>query len=101
MDTKTRNKLIAALSYISILWLVGYISEKNNDIVFFHSKQGLILFIFNLIGNFIIILLSGSIIGVLFSFIFSITSLGFTILGIYNAVLLKKEKLPIIGSIID
>ncbi len=99
MDKKTRDKLISALSYFSILWLVGYIGEKDNDIVYFHSKQGLTLFIYNLIGQIIMIIIGSGIIGMLFSFIFAISSLGFSIIGVYNAVLLRKEKLPIIGNI--
>ena len=101
MDKITRDKLLSVLSYFSILWLVGYIGEKNNDIVYFHSKQGLILFIYNLIGTFVIFFIEGDLLSFLFNMIFSISGTIFTIIGVYNAARLKKEKHPIIGNIIN
>ncbi len=45
------NKNIAALSYIWILCLVPLLSKKNSEFAQFHAKQGLILFIIELIAG--------------------------------------------------
>ena len=39
------NKTVAALSYISILFLVPLLAKKDSKFSQFHAKQGLILFI--------------------------------------------------------
>ena len=35
--------LYCVLSYIYILWIIGFVSDKNNKIVKFHVNQGIIL----------------------------------------------------------
>ena len=40
-----KNKTIAALSYIWILFLIPLLSKKNSKFSQFHAKQGLILFL--------------------------------------------------------
>jgi len=49
-DVET-NKNIAALSYIWILCLVPLLGKKNSEFAQFHAKQGLILFIIELIAG--------------------------------------------------
>ena len=39
------GKVFAILSYLSILCIIPLIFKKDNSFVFFHSKQGLVLFI--------------------------------------------------------
>jgi uncharacterized membrane protein len=45
------NKTIAALSYLWILCLVPLLGKKDSKFAQFHAKQGLILFIIELIGS--------------------------------------------------
>ena len=49
-DVET-NKNIAALSYIWILCLVPLLGKKDSEFAQFHAKQGLILFIIELIAS--------------------------------------------------
>jgi len=44
------NKLMAALSYLWILSVVMLVIKKDDEFVKFHAKQGLVIFIFSLIG---------------------------------------------------
>ncbi|NIA18335.1 MAG: hypothetical protein GWO79_00430 [Actinobacteria bacterium] len=47
------NKTIAALSYVWILCLVPLLGKRNSKFAQFHAKQGLILFIIEIIGSLI------------------------------------------------
>jgi len=47
----TENKTIAALSYVWILCLVPLLGKKNSKFAQFHAKQGLILFIIEIIAS--------------------------------------------------
>jgi len=47
------NKLIAALSYIGILFLVPLLVKKDSKFCAEHAKQGLVLFIAWIVGSFV------------------------------------------------
>ncbi|HAM88847.1 MAG: hypothetical protein US83_C0006G0083 [Candidatus Falkowbacteria bacterium GW2011_GWC2_38_22] len=47
------NKTVAALSYIWVLCLVPLITKKKSKFAQFHAKQGLALFIIEIIGTFV------------------------------------------------
>ncbi len=48
------NKLMAAFSYIGILFLIPLLTEaKNDDYVKFHVRQGIVLFVIDVVGSFI------------------------------------------------
>jgi len=49
------NKVVAALSYIWLLFLIPMLLKKDSKFCQFHAKQGLILFLFSLIAWFPII----------------------------------------------
>jgi len=38
------NKIMAILSYLSILCLIPLFTKKDNEFVYYHAKQGLVLF---------------------------------------------------------
>lgn len=48
-----KNKYIAALSYLSILFLIPLLLKKDSPFAQFHAKQGLVLFIAFFIGRFL------------------------------------------------
>ena len=47
------NKTVAALSYIWVLCLVPLLTKKRSKFAQFHAKQGLILFIAEIVGVFV------------------------------------------------
>ena len=102
--------LYCVLSYIYILWIVGWLTEKNNETVKFHVNQGIILssvsflslIIINLLSNFLysiapILASISALLEVLWLLFFVI----FTSVGIYNALKLNQKPLPIIGSLFN
>jgi len=47
------NKAVAALSYVWVLCLIPLLTKKKSKFAQFHAKQGLVLFIIEIIGTFI------------------------------------------------
>lgn len=103
----TNNKGITYLSYLGILALIPFMTEKDDEFVQFHAKQGLNLFIFEIIGAVVLNILSFvtsifwflSIVISLISWIVSLLFLIVTVIGIINVSKGLKTPLPVIGSI--
>lgn len=47
------NKAVAALSYIWVLFLIPLLTKKKSKYAQFHAKQGLVLFIVEIVGSLI------------------------------------------------
>ena len=94
------NKLLAAISYIGILFLVPLLAAKDDAFARYHANQGLVLFIANIaaaIAGFILGFIP--VIGGIISFIISIALFVLMILGIINALKGEMKPLPLIGGI--
>ena len=98
------GKVMAILSYLGILVLIPYFAEKNNKYVAYHAKQGLNLFIIEIIASFAFSIFS-VIFGLIIFFIvpiigaaLSLASLGLTIIGIVNVCNGKAKELPVINK---
>ena len=93
---KEDGKVMAILSYISLLSLIPYFTEKENKWVRFHAIQGVNLLIieviFMIIGR---IPLLGWVIG----WICNIIVLVLSIIGIVNVCNGETKELPIVGGI--
>ena len=89
------NKGITILSYIGILCLVPLLAKKDSKFAQYHAKQGLVLFIMELI---IWVLIVIPFLGWIIYIVGIITSLVFAIMGIMNVVGGKCKELPIIGK---
>lgn len=48
------NKIIAALSYLWILFLIPLLLKRKSKFAQFHAKQGMILFVIDVIASFFI-----------------------------------------------
>ena len=86
------NKLFAALSYISFLFILPYILCPQDGFAKFHAKQGLKLFIFSVIADAL-----GALTG--FGWIFTLLRLYLIYKGMTNAFNGREEPLPYIGNI--
>jgi fumarate reductase subunit D len=49
-DDIEKNKVVAAMSYLWILCLVPLFLKRNSAFAQFHAKQGLVLFIIEIVG---------------------------------------------------
>lgn len=90
------DKIIAAIGYLWLLFLVPLLLKKNNEYCQFHAKQGLVLFIFSLV---VMILGAIPVLGWLI-----IIPLGwiiiiiFALLGFINALQGRKWEMPYLGK---
>lgn len=89
---KNYNKIMCILCYISFLVLIPFFKEKNNKKILFHIKEGLNLFIIELIVFYILDKLSIN------KGIFSLFFIILSFIGIKNVLDNKDEKLPFIDK---
>lgn len=97
------GKLMGILSYISILSLIPYLTEKNNRFVMYHAKQGVNLFILEVICSIVLSVvgpLLWLLLGVvaLVSALVSLASLALSIIGIVNVCNGVTKELPYISK---
>lgn len=87
------QKLLAALSYFSILFFLPYILCKDSFFARFHAKQGLALFVFGAIAD---------VIGAIFpiGWLLTLFRVYCVIKGLLSALDGKMEPLPILGKYI-
>ena len=87
----SHNKVLAALSYVSILFLLPLLFAQDDEYAKFHAKQGARLFVCNAIGT---------VLGSIFSigWIINLLLIYLMIVGIKNALNDKWEPLPYIGK---
>ncbi|MBF0387476.1 MAG: hypothetical protein HQL20_06430 [Candidatus Omnitrophica bacterium] len=88
MDKET--KLFALLSYCSVLCVVPLLKKKDDDFVLFHGRQGLALFLCEMVV-FVASIILPSIMQP-FLFIFGL----FSLWGMFKALQGEKFKLPLI-----
>lgn len=103
------NKVMGILAYLGILFLVPLLAAKDSQYARFHTNQGSVLFIFDivmwiisLVVNFVITFASLGIlsfVGTIISNLLGLLCLALTIVGIVNACSGEPKKLPIIGGI--
>lgn len=97
---ETKNKLLAAISYIWILCIVTILCSKDDAFARYHANQGLVLLIANIVvGVANAILAFIPFVGAIIAWVLSIACFVFMILGIVNAATGKMKPLPIIGGI--
>jgi len=94
---KDRGLIAAILSYVPLLCLIPLLQMRDNEQARFHSRQGLILFLIEILAA--LFLIPG-----LSSLIWKtviIVALGASVAGIVFGIQGKMYKLPIIGDIAD
>lgn len=104
-NDQSNTILFSILSYIGILWLIPLLVEKNDKVVRF-VNQGIVLFIFDIIGSIAVGILSDifvfipviSFLGVVIASLFGILCFVLMIIGIVNAANKSEKPLPIIGK---
>ncbi|NPA79617.1 MAG: hypothetical protein GXO29_01010 [Thermotogae bacterium] len=95
-----RNKLLAALSYVWILFILYWIVDS--PFVKFHAKQSLVIFLAEM-GLWILGIFAGGMIpmwGMISSLLFLLL-LALRIVGFINALTGKAAKLPVVGDMAE
>ena len=98
------GKGMAILSYIGILALIPFLSEKKNKFVIYHAKQGMNLFICEIIGSFVIGIVTSILwrlwfVANLIETLYGLAVLALSIIGIVNVCNGKAKELPVINKI--
>ncbi|MEW5757972.1 MAG: hypothetical protein AB1755_00665 [Candidatus Omnitrophota bacterium] len=95
-DEIKEGKIFALMGYLSILCLIPLILKKDNKFVLYHAKQGLVIFIIELILMLIGILpFIGWLISVLGTFLCMLISL----YGIIECLIGNYVKIPLVSYI--
>ena len=101
------NKIMAVLAYLGILVLIPILAAKDSKFARFHSNQGLVLLICDIVVSIVLGIVTaiialipyvGPILSGIIWAVIPIVLLVFAILGIVNAVQGKAKELPIIGK---
>lgn len=97
-----KNKWMALLSYLGLLFLIPLFLAKDSRFARFHVNQGITLAIAGLLTSLVAtVFLFIPIIGLVFGILFYIVDLAFlalTIIGIINVVQGRAKELPVIGK---
>jgi uncharacterized membrane protein len=94
---KDRGVIAAVLAYIPFLCLIPLIQMRDNEQARFHSRQGFLLFLIELLA---ILFLIPGISGMVWKAVL-ILALGAAVAGIVFGIQGKKYRLPIIGDFAD
>ena len=101
MRSNSTARVITILDYIGILCLLGLFIEKDNEDVRFHTNQGIILFLFEIVAGVLnMVLRFIPFVGRLLGGLLGLHCLGLMILGIVNDVNGQRKPLPLIGSLV-
>ncbi len=87
--------IMAALSYLGILVIIPILTNKEDEFVKFHIKQGLVLLITAVVAMFVGVV---PILGWIIAPLVSLACLVLAIIGIINVLGGKKKQLPLIGQ---
>lgn len=104
----SEDRVFAALSYVSILFLVPLILRRDSRYIYFHVRQGIALFVVEILG-WIVISVLGSLLTVVAPFGawvylgFLSTLLGWvfviiSVVGIYYAWIGVEWEMPVLGK---
>ena len=92
---KGQKNLLAIISYIGILCLVPLLTKEKDEFIKFHAKQGLALFISEVITWIVFVnILHFSFLGNLFGLLWVVLS----IIGITNVLNNQKKEIPFVGK---
>ena len=88
------NKVVAAIGYIWILCFIPLLLKRDSKFARFHGKQGLILFVVDVVAAFLIWI---PVLGWILWILLVLASL----FGLLRALSGKWSKLPVIGQLAD
>ncbi len=91
------EKIFAFLSYVFFFGILIYKTQKDSDFVQFHSRQGMVLFLINFVGNLFLMVIP--ILGWALMFFLNIAVLILFVIGALNSLNGNKKDLPVVGQL--
>ena len=88
-----RSRMMASMSYLGVLVFVPLAMNRDDEYVYFHARQGLIIWIAGILAIFMLYLPGLG--KLLFSFLAMMVVI-FSLLGLISVLLRKAWKLPIV-----
>ena len=92
----SENKLISILCYFGVLVLIPLLVNKDSAFVRFHSNQGLVLLIFNILVS---VLAGIPFVGLIVGIVGGVAGFIFWVMGLVNVLNGRAKTLPLIGGI--
>jgi uncharacterized membrane protein len=92
-----KNRVVSALAYIGILFFLPLAVCKDSKFGRFHANQGLVLFIFGFIGEFILRFIP--VVGTILGGIYGVLMFVLFLYGLINTLEGNAKPLPVIGQI--
>ena len=93
-----RTRLMATMSYLGILCLVPLVMNGKNEFVYFHARQGLIIWIWSVLAIFALYVPG---VGPWFSGVSALAVVVLSTIGVVAVFLNKAWRLPLVHSIAD
>lgn len=92
------DKFFAIISYISFFCIVSLLLKKDDKFVLYHAKQGLVLFLFEVLSGILTVVpFLGPLISTVGFVLFSLIALW----GIFQVLMGNYARIPIISDIAD
>lgn len=107
-EDASKNKVFGILSYLGILWLVGFFAASDSRYAKFHANQGLVLFLAEIALNIVLAIIAlicgiiGHGLGILSSLLYfagELAVVGCVVFGIVYAAKGQAKELPFIGKL--
>ena len=91
-----RSRLMAALSYMGVMCLVPLIMNRQDEFVYFHARQGLVIWMWSVLAM-LALYLPG--VGKRLFTLSALLVVAFSLVGLVSVLLKKAWKLPLVYSI--
>lgn len=89
------SRTLAAMSYLGVLCLVPLVMNRNDSYVQFHARQGVMLWMWEVLAIYTLLIPA---VGHIFFRISSIACLVLSVIGVLSVLLGRAWKFPIIGD---
>ena len=92
----TRTRLLAIFSYLGVLCFVPLMLNDDDEYVYFHAKQGLVIWMWGVLALFALHLPG---LGKWFFSVSAMAVLALSVLGVISVLLNKAWKLPLVYQV--
>ena len=95
-ENSMKSRVLALMSYLGVLVFVPLVTNRDDEYVHFHARQGLVIWAFGVLAIFMLYVPGlGKLV---FSFL-AMVVLIYSAIGIVSVLLHKAWKLPIVGTL--